>query len=406
MRRKSPQSTDRDDGKTQDFDSVAAPAAASASAPSSAPASSANHVATDDWTTPGLLRPSAPGTERAQGCCACCSSTLVPAPPLPCSVWVDTPEEKCASAVPRRALVIFNPFSGNGRAQRSLDTVRPALEEAHIELVMAPTQHAHHAFEMMRDRDDLQTFDCVMVIGGDGTMNEVLNGIMSRPQRMAGVPPLALIPGGTGNSVAVSMGIDDPLDAIAPVLRGQLRKVDCGRVTMGERTQYLMNLLGWGLAADATATAEGCRCLGTWRYDFGAVWQILLGSQRQVHIDIDGHVYEGDYCLVLVQNNQHGGARLRFAPYAKLDDGCLDVLLARNDGRGATIALFDEVKRAGCHVYRDEQVVYRRFKRLTLTTPTPTIVNIDGEGGFVTPFTVECVPSAVTMFAAPPPPPL
>jgi diacylglycerol kinase (ATP) len=177
--------------------------------------------------------------------------------------------------------------------------------------------------------------------------------------------------------------------------------MDIGRVTFGDdRVIYLFNLLGWGLAADATATAEECRCLGTLRYDFGAVWQIILGSKRSVRMDIDGEVYEGDYCLVLVQNNQHGGSRLRFAPFAKMDDGCLDVVIARNDGRMATISLFDEVKRDGCHVY-EESVVYRRFKRMTLSTPQPTLVNIDGEGGFVTPLTVECVPSAISMYAAP-----
>ncbi len=281
-------------------------------------------------------------------------------------------------------LVILNPHSGNQRAARVFASIRGALEAAGMHLELAPTQHAGHATELARDRD-LDAVDCVLVVGGDGTWNEVLNGLMARGSGGAHLaaagdaaasdprplPPLALVPGGTGNSIATSMGVTDPMAAIQPLLRGQLRRVDIGRVTMPHRLPqqplYLCNLLGWGLGVDANVTAESCRCFGTWRYDCGAVWQIMRGARRQVRVVLDDeHVYEGDYCLIIVQNNAHGGSELRLAPFAKMDDGCLDVILAKNEGRAATIALFDELKRAGSHVYCDS-VVYRRFKKMTVT---------------------------------------
>jgi diacylglycerol kinase family enzyme len=127
--------------------------------------------------------------------------------------------------VPTSVLVIYNPFSGNGRAQASLDAIRAPLERANIRIEVAPTQFPRHAFEMARDRD-FSAFDCLMICGGDGTFHEVLNGLMNRPQGLTNTPPVAIIPGGTGNSCAVSMGIDDPAVAVQAVIQARTQRTD------------------------------------------------------------------------------------------------------------------------------------------------------------------------------------
>ncbi len=145
----------------------------------------------------------------------------------------------------------------------------------------------------------------------------------------------------------------------------------------------------------------------------------------------------------MIQNNQHGGSELRFAPFAKLDDGYLDAIVVTNTGRGGTIDLFDQLKRSGSHVFGDT-VMYRRFKKLTLTCRPEyacsrcvthlcgawwrlfspicccvcqriqlrfhcvwtdrschrvMLVCIDGENSGETPMTVECLHNALRVFA-------
>eukprot|EP00455_Lapot_gusevi_P045341 TRINITY_DN5783_c0_g1_i3.p1 TRINITY_DN5783_c0_g1~~TRINITY_DN5783_c0_g1_i3.p1 ORF type:complete len:374 (-),score=81.18 TRINITY_DN5783_c0_g1_i3:46-1167(-) len=348
-------------------------------------------ISIDEFQTPGLVHCVPPKMTRT-----CCSEK--PDPPLPLSAFVDTPEEKFPRLVPRRAILIMNPFSGNGRAQFAWDTVKPIFLTAGMEVVVHPTEYARHATELAKTLN-FNGVDVLLVIGGDGTFNEVVNGLMLRNEPF---PPLGLIPGGTGNSVMWSIGLfrENPQAAAEVIVDGYLRKIDLGKVTMAEnKVMYMINLLGWGLGVDANETAESCRCCGPCRYDFGAIWQILKGSRRFARCEIDDVTVEGDFCIIMVQNNQHGGSGLRLAPYAKIDDGCLDVVLARNQGRCATLGMFDELKRQGAHVYLDN-VIYRRFKKMTIhSQPENTFLNVDGENCGSTPCTIEMVHNAVTIFA-------
>jgi len=101
----------------------------------------------------------------------------------------------------------------------------------------------------------------------------------------------------------------------------------------------------------------------------------------------------------MVQNNQHGGSNLRLAPYAHINDGLLDVILLEQRPRCRILKLFDELKREGSHVYFEE-VDYRRFKKMTITTKSNNLLNIDGENRYSTPCTIEVMPSVIEIFAA------
>ena len=295
--------------------------------------------------------------------------------------------------------MIINPYSGNKKAGDSYLLIKPILENAGCVIDIIETIEQNHAFNICKNTN-FDVYDTIVVIGGDGTLNEVINGLMIRYSTIdSPMPSVGLIPGGTGNSVSVSMGIDDPIEAAKAIVNGYTKRIDLGKITMNDgKIKYMINLIGWGLGVDANVTAESLRCCGPLRYDLGAVWQILLGTERRAKVNIDGEILDDDFSIILILNNQHGGSRLRLAPYAKLDDGCLDVLLAKNQSRSENIHMFDELKRGGSHVYLD-YVIYRRFKKMMLESlPSETLINVDGENEGTTPFTVEVVKHAISMF--------
>lgn len=350
-------------------------------------------VPVDDFTQIGQIKPQPPAYSSSCG-------SQKPLPPLAASAFMDKPIEELATVQVKKAMVIMNPHSGNQRAQRVFDRVKPIFQRANIELDVKNTERPRHATDIAREAN-FEGYDALLVIGGDGTFNETVNGILTRAADAGPVPPLGLIPGGTGNSLTVSFGTEDPDYAAEVIVKGKRRHMDAGKITMGDgKVVYMVNLLGWGLGVDANTTAESLRCCGPCRYDMGAVWQIILGKERQAKVVVDGHNYDGDYSIIMVQNNAHGGAHLNLAPFAKVDDGCMDVLLARNVGRGGLLGLFDALKAGGSHVYMDS-VVYRRFKKLSIgCAPNETLINVDGENIGTTPVTLEVVPKAFDIFAA------
>jgi len=238
--------------------------------------------------------------------------------------------------------------------------------------------------------------EAFVVIGGDGTFHEFITGLMERKDSK--LIPIGLIAGGTGNSVLTSLGMLDTVKATEAIIKGSKRKVDLGKVSHTDGVTYMFNLLGWGLGVDANVTAESCRCCGPARYNCGALVQICKGTERTAHIEIDGEVMEKKYSIIMVQNNQHGGSNLRLAPYAHINDGLLDVIFLEQRPRCRILKLFDELKREGSHVYFEE-VDYRRFKKMVITTKSNNLLNIDGENRDSTPCTIEVMPSVIEIFA-------
>jgi len=323
----------------------------------------------------------------------CCGSK--PEPPLSYPVIISTDDEKIEQVDVKHLCIVYNPYSGKGKASREWAIAKPIFEQHSIKLTIVPTKYPLHAQEIAAEHP-LTGLDGFVVIGGDGTFHEFIQGLLSRKDgRMI---PVGLLPGGTGNNVLRSFGLLDIQNAVKSILSGTVRKIDLGKVTTKTESSFFINLFGWGLGVDGNVTAESCRCCGPARYNVGALVQICKGKRRQSSIQMDGKNYEGDYVLILVQNNQHCGENWRFAPYALINDGKFDCLMCRHLPRCRTLKLFDEVKRNGSHVYFDE-VEYRQFQKMTITDPTPQIIMIDGENtNLRTPCTIECLRQILPIF--------
>ena len=157
--------------------------------------------------------------------------------------------------------LIVNPHGGKKQGPIILNKIKPIFDSIGSELCIVETTFAGHAKELA-NQTDLNNYDALVAIGGDGTLLEVVNGMLTRDDRLK--IPIGMIPGGSGNSYMHDLGLTDPIKATNAILCGQKRLVDTIRIDTNHVIQYAMNMIGWGLVADVGKMAENCRCSRTW----------------------------------------------------------------------------------------------------------------------------------------------
>jgi YegS/Rv2252/BmrU family lipid kinase len=299
-----------------------------------------------------------------------------------------------------RVHLIINPSSGRKKGLEVAREVEANLIESKIKIKTYITKEPNHAIQIVKDLD-LVEGDVIASIGGDGTFCEVISGFMIRNDNAHEKFPLALIPAGTGNSQAHDMGIEDYQVAVGKIMNGNLKKMDIGKTKFilegKEEIRYSHNLVGWGLGVDSNILAEKLRFLGPLRYDIGVLLSIIRGKVRKARCYIDGHLIDSSFILLLIQNTCTGGDRLSLAPYAQVDDGKMDIGIIYRISRSKVLALFNQLKAGGSHVW-NPNVEFYRFSTLKIETDEPTAINIDGENIGTTPLEIEVLPSVLKIF--------
>jgi diacylglycerol kinase (ATP) len=264
-------------------------------------------------------------------------------------------------------VVIFNPFAGpkkNGRKTVE-QIVKPMLIAAGIQVELVATERQGHATTLARDAS-LDGVDAVLALGGDGTLNEVLTGLLTRSDGAIERVALGFLPGGTGNSFCrdylldgrpQSFGVRTQVKrAVQAVIDGGTRGVDAIRMDAHDLSGnpavfYSMNIIGWGIGVDAAVAAEAMRCLGGLRYDVAIVREIFKLKKRPCKLTLDGEVVDSaSMFLVLAQNNVHAGKGLKLAPAARLDDGLVDVVYADGTSHAGVRLGSSRLSRAGASI--------------------------------------------------------
>jgi diacylglycerol kinase (ATP) len=330
---------------------------------------------------------------------------------------------------PRRLLVLLNPRAGGGRGQVAQGRAAGVLRVEGVTLDVRHTESSDHARELAGTLP-LEGLEGVGVVGGDGTLTGVVSGLMDRGAKSADeLPPLAVIPAGTGNALAHELGLGDAAGAARIILDGNTRPLDLMRLRLPDRSLHAVTIVGWGLAADAGVRAERLRRLGASRYSLGLLIEALRGRSRVARIEIEGtdrkaDVAEGRYTMLVAANTQFTGAGLKVAPKALVDDGLIDLIEVLPVTRRQALRLLQHV-RQGRHL-ESPLLRYRKVRSLKLTqTPDAELkaerghaeregrpaagagmrLNVDGEimNGLPesTPIEVRAVPSALRVFARP-----
>ncbi len=284
----------------------------------------------------------------------------------------------------KKFYMVVNPHGGLKKGLGILEKVQPIFEENDCELTILKTEYAGHGKDYAYEVD-FTNYDGFCAIGGDGTMHEIINGMLKRPDKRQ--LPIGLVTGGTGNSFMHDLDCLEPENAAKRILTGRERPIDIAKVDANGETLYAFNIVGWGMPTDINILAEKMRWLGEQRYNVASILEVLRGKRRLAKLIIDGNTVVGDYGFILGCNTIHTGKGMMMAPLAQLNDGLIDLIIARKAGRLKLLSLFPKLFK-GAHV-GDPLVDYHQVKEFSIVPKEDNILNIDGEMLGSTPINVK-----------------
>ena len=297
-----------------------------------------------------------------------------------------------------RALLVFNPTAGGGRAGRLAPRVAGRLNGDGVEV----DQHQTRSLEDARlaAREAAGSVDVVVAMGGDGTVGACAAGLADAgPTAKAA---LGVVPAGGGNDAARAFGLPtrDPLAAAGLLTRLHRRPADLATVA----GRGYLNVAGAGFDSEVNRVAN--QRLG-WagnrpRYVGAVLAQLAVGRTARFRLVLDGRPQEVTGWLIAVANGPSYGGGMRVAPTASLADGLLDVVVIAGIGKPEFLRTFPKVF-SGRHVEHPAVTVHRAA-RVELDADRPRHVYADGEPAGTLPATFEVRPAAVTVLAADPAP--
>ncbi len=298
-----------------------------------------------------------------------------------------------------RMLLICNAASGRGGVGRTLPEVRRHLEARGLEYDVRYTQAPGHATVIAREALDAGC-RLVVAVGGDGTVHEVVNGMIEDDRPVNRDAALGVVAAGTGSDFIKTFGLPAmPGHAVAHLDGGESFPIDVGKLTFvrdGEIVvRYFPNIAEAGLGAAVVARAETLpRWLGPMVYFF-AFW-LTLTKHKPAHarVDLVDRVYEGPMNNLVVANGQFFGGGMKIAPKAAPTDGLLDIQI-EHARKFEEIALMPKVFK-GEHVpHRD--IIEAKRVRCSISADRPLPVEADGEVLGTTPATFEVLPEVINL---------
>jgi lipid kinase YegS len=237
--------------------------------------------------------------------------------------------------------------------------------------------------------------DLLIAAGGDGTLNEVLHGLMNVPEAVR--PILGIVPLGTANDFATGCGIpDDPAKALALCMRGEGAPIDVGKAN----DDWFINAASSGFGAEITATTspELKRLLGPAAYTvMGAILAVNLQQYRGRLILPDRDITNTGPVAIVGNGRQTGGG-IQVAPRAFIDDGLLDVLIVRQISPTALLAAARELQQLPPD---GEYISYWQTPWLEVYPEEEIPVNLDGEPLRFSAVRYEAVPKAIQLIVPP-----
>lgn len=296
----------------------------------------------------------------------------------------------------RRVKLIFNPHSDRGRSWDKAAAIQPILERWGGG-AWSSTEYPTHATELAEQAAN-DGFDVIAAVGGDGTVHEVVNGLMRVPKDQR--PMLGVVPIGSGNDFGSSVGIlEDTEAAMERVFTGEPRTIDIGMIQDGSgRTEYWDNTLGIGFDATVTIYSYQITAVQGFMMYLWAVIQTILKKldAPRMHIKTDNEEMEFETLMFVACNGPREGGGFFVAPEAVPDDGILHYAMIKKVSKAMMFRLIPEVMN-GTHP-RFKDVKMGSFKQLTLQSDIPVTIHMDGEifAGFtsdVTEIKLEILPA-------------
>ncbi|TMB43088.1 MAG: diacylglycerol kinase family lipid kinase [Chloroflexi bacterium] len=299
-------------------------------------------------------------------------------------------------------LFIVNPASGGGRAGREWAVVEGWLPSTGLQYETALTTRPLEATEMAQ-RAVRESRPVVVAVGGDGTLNEVVNGFFHNGAPLPTTTKLAMVPLGSGGDFRRTLRVPiDPKEAVEVLRSGMVRKLDAGCVTFqtadgGTATRHFINIADAGFPGEVVFRVnKGSKRLGSMTYTVGGALSMLTYSNKPMTVVIDGETHELTKAQqVVIANCQYYGGGMQIAPSASPTDGVFDVILIKDAGKLETIRGMNDI-RNGKHLDNGNPKIELMYgKRISITSPEAVRIDVDGEDPGFLPALFEIQPGAI-----------
>jgi diacylglycerol kinase (ATP) len=289
-------------------------------------------------------------------------------------------------------LVIYNPVAGNGRAQAHWPAVENALRRMGVEFEAVATNEPLEAMALAERA--VNNYQAVIAVGGDGTVHEIVNGLL-RASGEAETIPMGLIPLGNGDDFAKVIPPETPIGgkafdwrlAVEKIGRGETQLFDVGRMVgdnlraeFGEGPHYFMNGMDVGFGAQ---TALNYVTLPKFLKGLSAYMAAIFKTMIHYHTPVlrfqldDQPSFEQATTMTAITNGRCFGNGFWVCPGACADDGLFDVMLAQGVGHLAIMRLIPKIMK-GMHTNEPILQMYRA-RRVVLKASEPFVVEADGE---------------------------
>ena len=291
-------------------------------------------------------------------------------------------------------LIITNPISGKKKSVNILNKLLiPYLEKQKIDYESFITQYSSHAKQKI-NTCNLNKIDQIIVLGGDGTMHEVINGMLNRNDNKN--IPIGLLPTGSGNSLIHDLNQLNIKDTLKKILDNKTQKIDLLEIKTPKEKLFAINMIGWGMVNDIGYQAESLRWIGPMRYNISSIIQIFKYLPRKAKIEIDGKIFNANFAFIMICNTIHVGKGMKMAPNACLKDGKMDLIIIKNNfSRIKLLQMFPKLFN-GSHI-KSKLVNYKQAKSFKLYPEINEELNIDGDMIGITPITVRVLPEKIML---------
>ena len=293
---------------------------------------------------------------------------------------------------------ILNPVAGRGKAYHAIKKIRSMLREFIIDHKISITDAPCHATELAKE--SLMSEDVVVAVGGDGTINEVMNGLVNSKKA------LGILPFGSGNDFAKATNIPHNIhEAIRVIINNKRKLIDIGKVTTSNQIKnifklseerYFINGIGVGFDASVAYESSKIKILRGLPLYITSIFKALLTYRiPNFSLQLDDEDFNNRYFLIAVGNGQSSGGGFYLTPNAKLDDSKFDVCYVDNITLLEIIKFFPSVLK-GLHG-KYKKVHFTQAKRISVASVDGFFVHADGEivGNNISKVEISIIPKAM-----------
>jgi len=272
--------------------------------------------------------------------------------------------------------LILNPTANHGRSLQQAADLRSLM--ANHTADWSGTEYPGHATELARQAGE-NGYDLVVAVGGDGTVHEVVNGLMQVPESTR--PALGIVPLGSGNDFAHILGLPvNPGEALLSAINGQAHPLDVGSVRdENDRLEYFNNTIGMGFDSVVNMYTRKITVIHGFVMYFVALMITIFRNFDPIdlHVETDQETWDLRSLMLALGNGPREGGGFIVTPEAILDDGILNYVTIKNISRLMMLRLVPEVMK-GTHG-RFKQVRMGTCRRMSVNSKQPLYVHCDGE---------------------------